>query len=215
MEAIEITVEERSEKGKGSGNRLRRSGKVPAVVYAGGKPSQMVVLDQIEFNRQIDGKRLGQLYKFKSSSKELGGQLALVKEIQMEPIKDKVLHLDFIAVDALKPIKVTVALETTGESPSVKLGEAVLNVSVHEIEIECLPTSIPSSIAVDISQLTLGTSIHARDLKLPEGVTLRSDPELTLVSAIQKRAEEEAAPAAATAAAPETAAPAVAAPAKK
>lgn len=214
MEAIEITVEERADKGTSAGRRFRRSGQVPAVVYGAGKDSQMIVVDELAFNKSLAGRGPGQLLKFKSSNKTLSGQLALIKDIQIEPIKDKLLHLDFLAVDENKPIRVLVAVEVTGESPEVKAGEAILNMNTHEIEVECLPTKIPSAILVDISKLALGHSIHARDLELPEGVKLKSDPSLSVVSAVQKMAEEAAAPAVpaadAAAATPAAGAPAAA-----
>lgn len=190
MEAIEITVEERSERGTAAGERLRRDGKVPAVVYQNGAATQPVTLLTVDYRRSVSGKSAGQLYKFKSSSKSLEGRLALVKDLQIEPIKGQIQHLDFQTVDANKPIRVFIALELTGESAPVKLGEAILNVSIHELEIECLPTNIPSAVYADISSVTLGHSLHAKDVAMPEGTKLVSDPELPIVSVVAKKAEE-------------------------
>jgi large subunit ribosomal protein L25 len=211
MEAIELALEERTERGTSAGNRLRRSGQVPAVIYEAGTSNFPVSVSETDYRKVVSGKSAGQLYKIVSSSKSLSGRLALVKDRQIEPIKGQIQHLDFLAVDENKPIVISVALEMEGESPSVKLGEGILNVSVHELEIECLPTKIPSSLHVDISTASLTHSIHARDVKLPEGTKLVSDPDLSIVSIMLKKAEEvvEAAPAAA---APVAAAGAKAAP---
>ena len=141
--------------------------------------------------------------------------MALVKDLQVEPIKGEIQHLDFQAVDENKPIRVSIALELTGESAPVKLGEGILNVSIHEIEIECLPTQIPAAIYVDISSVTIGHSLHASDIVLPANTKLVSDPELSIVSVSAKKAEEETpAPAAAAATAAAPAAGKAAAPAK-
>jgi large subunit ribosomal protein L25 len=133
-----------------------------------------------------------------------------VKDLQIEPIKGQIQHLDFLAVDEKKPIKVFVALEIRGECPSVKLGEGILNVSVHELEVECLPTQIPSVLYADVSSVTLGHSLHARDIVLPEGTKLVSDPDISVVGVALKKAEEivEAAPVAAAATPAAGAAPA-------
>jgi large subunit ribosomal protein L25 len=210
MEAIELALEERQEKGTAAGARLRRAGKVPAVVYEGGSSNFPVVLAEIDYRRFVSGKSAGQLYKFVSSSKALSGRLALVKDLQIEPIKGQIQHLDFLAVDEKKPIKVFVALEIRGECPSVKLGEGILNVSVHELEVECLPTQIPSVLYADVSSVTLGHSLHARDIVLPEGTKLVSDPDISVVGVALKKAEEivEAAPVAAAATPAAGAAPA-------
>lgn len=213
MEAIELALEERIEKGTAAGERLRRAGKVPAVVYEGGSSNMPVVLTESDYRKFVSGKSAGQLFKIVSSSKSLSGRIALVKDLQIEPIKGQIQHLDFLTVDENKPIKIFVALELTGESPAVKLGEGILNVSVHELEIECLPTKIPSLIHVDITSATLLHSIHAKDIKLPEGTKLVSDPELSIVSIMVKKAEEVVAPVvAAVAAAPAAGAKGAAAP---
>ncbi len=151
----------------------------------------MIVLATQDYKKQISGRSTGQLYKFKSESKGLNGQLALIKDIQVEPIHDLVLHMDFLLVDEKKPIRVQVALEVVGECPAVKLGEALLNLSVHELEIMTLPTKIPSRLTVDVSGLTIGHSIHAGEVVLPEGAKLMTDPDLSVVSAMIKKAEEE------------------------
>ena len=190
MEAIELALEERMEKGTAAGDRLRRAGKVPAVVYEGGNSNFPVVLAESDYRRFVSGKSAGQLYKIVSSSKSLSGRLALVKDLQIEPIKGQIQHLDFLAVDENKPIKVFVALEMSGECAAVKLGEGILNVSVHELEVECLPTKIPSSLHVDISKATLLHAVHVRDLLLPEGTKMVSDLDISIVSVMVKKAEE-------------------------
>lgn len=207
MEAIEIQVEERAVVGSNSSIKLRKSGVVPAVVYAGGKDPQLAQVTATEFSRRISGRGTSQLFKIKSQKKGLNGQLVLVKDVQIEPIHDEILHLDFLALDESKSIRVDVPIELTGESPDVKAGEAILNQSTHSLEIECLPTEIPKVLVVDISALKLGDSVHAGEVSLPSGAKLKNDPKMPVVSIVHKREEEVAAPVAAAATA-EGAAPA-------
>lgn len=194
MEAIVIKVEERNECGGGVGYRMRRDGKIPCVVYGEGKPGAMIAVSQYDYDKVIRGCGSTQLFKFESAAKTLDGQLALIKDVQVEPIKDKVLHLDFLAVSAEHRIVVEVPIEIVGDCVDVKSGEGVLNFSLREIEIEALPTAIPKSIAIDVTGMAIGDSVHARDLKLPEGSKLKSDAELSVLSITHKKEEVVAAP---------------------
>src|SRR5262249_34105776 len=116
------------------------------------------------------------------------------KSVQMEPVKEKVLHVDFLSVHEGHRITVTVPIELTGEAEAVKLGLMILNQTLYEAELECLPTEIPDSLVVDISNLTPGHTIHAREIPLPENARLKSDADLTVVTLLE-RSEEEVAPA--------------------
>lgn len=209
MEALEITIEERTELGTRAGERMRKAGRIPAVVYSGGKPARLVSVDLTDYRKTIRGNGPTQLFKFKSKEQALSGKLALVKEVQVEPIKDTVLHLDFLALEEGHRITIAVPVKLVGESPSVKAGEAVLNFSLHELEIECLPTEIPRSLPIDISTLTIGHSLHAGDVPLPAGAKLKSDKSLAIVGVAHKKEEvletkpaEAAAPVEGAAAAP-------------
>jgi large subunit ribosomal protein L25 len=207
VEAIALEIEERESIGSLAAKKSRKNGVIPAVIYSRGSAAKMLQIKESSYIKQAYGRGPTQLFTLTSGNKVFNGQLALIKDIHREPIKDKVLHIDFLAVSADYRITVNVPLELRGESPAVKLG-AVLNQSAHEIEIECLPTEIPNMIVVDITKLTEDhPSIHARDVELPAGTKLKSDAGLSIVSAVKKREEEvkavaavEAAPAAGAAA---------------
>ncbi len=196
MEAIHIEVEARTKCGTASNRRLRSGGFIPAVVYTEGEQAKSLQVEAQQYRRIVLGKGATQLFTFKSKTKELDGLLTLIKETQIDPVKNAVLHVDFYAVTEGHRLTLTVPIVLTGECMPVKLGDAILNHQMHELEIECLPTDIPTAITVDISQLTLGHSIHARDVTLPPNVELKTDPDMTVVSAIHKKdeVEEAAAP---------------------
>ncbi len=207
MELKDLEIEPRTELGRLAVGRLRRTGFVPGVIYSTGLPATSIVVKELQFSRVVTGSVSTQLFRLKSANSELDGQMALVKSIQREPKKDLVLHVDFLAVSEGHRITVTVPLELFGEVAAVKLGEMILNQTLYELELECLPTEIPAQIRFDVSSLREGVSFHVKDLTLPEGVTLKSDPSLTVVTLAQKSEEEvaaktaEAAPVAADAAA--------------
>ncbi|MCC6953526.1 MAG: 50S ribosomal protein L25 [Deltaproteobacteria bacterium] len=211
MDAITLNLEERNVKGGSAADRLRREGFIPAVVYGRKTENKLAKISDREFNKSRAGRGISQLYRFKSESKDLDGQLALIKDSQYEPLKGRTTHIDFLAISEDQSIALEVPISIVGESPSVKAGDAILNQSVHEIRIECIPSKIPGSIIVDISALMLGQSIHAGGLTLPDGVKLKSDEELNIVSVVHKKEEEIGGQAAAAATAAEGAAAAPAA----
>lgn len=215
METIEVNIEERTDSGSSASRRLRAQGLIPAVVYSKGQGAQMVALSSQEYVKRVLGCGPTQLFRFKSKEAKLNGTLALIKDIDIEPIKDKVRHLDFLSVSAETRVIIAVPIELQGENALIKGGDAILNQSIRELQVECFPTNIPRALAVDISGLVIGKGIHAKDVKLPEGVSLKSDGELAVVSVAHKKEVVEEKPVEAAApvegeavAAPGTAAPA-------
>jgi large subunit ribosomal protein L25 len=124
--------------------------------------------------------------------------VVLVKELQRDPVSARALHADFYAVDLEQAIQVAVPIHVKGTAPGVTNG-GILDHALRELQIECLPRAIPDQILVDVSQLEIGMSLHVRDLVLPEGVKLMSDPDLSVVSVVVPAALEEEAAAAAPA----------------
>lgn len=211
MEAIEIGLETRSEVGKSLLKGLRATGQVPGVVYSEGKEATNISLSAREFKKYVTGASHSQIFRFKSSDKNLDGQISLVKDMQIDPISESPIHVDFYALHEGHKITLSVPVNLIGFSLAVKQGSIILNQTIYELEVECLPSAIPSSLELDISSLDEGVSLHASDVKLPEGVKLKSDAKLSLVSALSKADIEEA-----PASKPSEATPAAAAaPAKK
>ncbi len=169
---MKVVAYERSVQGTGASRRLRNSGKTPGIIYGGTEAPQAVELDH---NALFHALRK-EVFHSSILDIEVGGkvQKALLRDYQMHPFKPLVLHIDFQRVDATQKIHMKVPLHFTGEevAPAVKTGGGVINHISNEIEILCLPADLPEFIAVDLSKIEVGTSIHAKDIVLPKGVTL-------------------------------------------
>ena len=219
MENFTIEVSERPTIGKASANRCRKEGFIPAVAYHKAEKPLAVQVPLKEFTALASKARRSQVFTFSSSVPSLNGKAAIVKEVQQDYLKGRVIHVDFQTLKDDEEITVEVPVKLVGEAPGVKNQGGVLAVVTHAVSVTCLPKYIPSAVTVDISALGLGQSIHADQLQLGEGVTLADDSTETIVSVVASRAEEEAKPAAeaATPAAAKAAAakaPAAKAPAK-
>lgn len=201
METRSINLEDRAQEGTSAVRNLRKTGQIPGVIYATGRESLSVLMNAHEFQMAARGARPTQLFKISSKNKSIDGKLSLIKAVQLEPVKGKVLHVDFLELKEGHRITVSVQLVLKGESAAVKENRAFLNQTAYEVDVECLPTEIPESVAVDITKLEEGGSLHASNVELPKGVTLKSLAGMTVVTAISMKAmiaaEEEAAAAAA------------------
>ena len=214
---MNFTAFERTLQGTGASRRLRISGKVPGIVFGAGEPA-MIELDHNALYFALKKEA------FHSSilEMELGSakQKVLLRDYQMHPWKQQVLHIDFQRVDETTRIRKKVPLHFSGEENSiaVKTDKCLVAHVSTEIEIECLATALPEFIAVDLSGLVKGQSLHATDLALPVGLKFvkhgKNNP--VIVAATPPKAEEEVAPVEAAAAAPakKAAAKKAAAPAK-
>jgi large subunit ribosomal protein L25 len=200
VENFTIEVSERATIGKASANRCRKEGFIPAVAYHKAEKPLAVQVPLKEFTALASKARRSQVFTFKSSVSSLNGKAAIVKEVQQDYLKGRVIHVDFQTLKDDEEITVEVPVKLVGESPGVKNQGGILAVVTHEVSVTCLPKYIPSAVTVDISSLALGQSIHAEQLVLGEGVTLADDASETIVSVVASRAEEEAKPAEAAAA---------------
>jgi large subunit ribosomal protein L25 len=209
VENFTIEVSERTELGKGGCNRCRKAGFIPGVAYHRADEAVAVQVPYKEFTMLAKKARMSQVFTFKSGNKALDGKAAIVKEVQQDYIKGKVLHVDFQTLKDDEEITVYIPVSLVGEAPGVKVQNGILTLVTHEVAVTCLPKNIPNQIPVDISALGLGQSIHASDLKLGAGVVLSDDPHETIVSVVAARtAEDEAKPAEGATAAPAAAEPA-------
>jgi large subunit ribosomal protein L25 len=201
---MKFTAFERSLQGTGASRRLRVAGKVPGIVYGAGTPATI----------ELDHNALYFALKkeaFHSSilEMEVAGkvQKVLLRDFQMHAWKQQVLHVDFQRVDEATRLRKKVPLHFEGEegSPAVKTDKCLVNHVQTELEIECLASQLPEFLQIDLSGLVKGQSLHASDLKLPEGIKVvkRGTLNPVIVSAtVPKVVEEEAAPAAPVVAAP-------------
>ena len=172
---------------------MRKGGDLPAVFYGAGKESTPISVSMIEFKKIWY--KAGESSTVKISTPE-GDVDALIHDVQVDPVSDEPIHVDFLVIDMNKKIEVGVALEFTGVSEAVKSGAGTLVKVLHEIEIEALPKDLPHALVVDISKLiTVDSQILVSDIKLPAGVTLITKANEVIASiSLQKEEKEEAAP---------------------
>jgi len=195
---------ERTKQGTGASRRLRITGRTPGIVYGGTSDPQNIELDHNALWHALKKEA------FHSSilEMELNGASSqvLLRDVQMHPFKQLVLHIDFQRVDANTTLHMKVPLHFSGEenSPAVKADGCLINHVINELDIACLPANLPESIRVDLSGLKKGTSLHLNDITLPEGVKAITHGKLNpvLVSVVEPAAEEIVAAPAAAAEAP-------------
>jgi large subunit ribosomal protein L25 len=193
---MKFTAFERSLQGTGASRRLRNAAKVPGIVYGAGTP-QMIELDHNALFFALKKEA------FHSSilEMELAGQSqkVLLRDFQMHAWKPIVMHVDFQRVDETTKLRKKVPLHFSGEegSPAVKTDHCLVSHVTTELEIECLATQLPEFVTVDLSGLTKNQSLHASDLKLPEGIKAvkHGTRNPVIVAVTTPKAEEEAAPA--------------------
>lgn len=163
----------RGNKGTSASRRLRRAGRVPAIVYGGNAEPLSIELDHNEIYHAVRKEEFhASILEMQLDGKPAGA--VLLRAVQWHPYKPQVLHVDFQRVDESQRITTKVPLHFLNAelSPAVKLAGAVITHPVTEIEIACLPGNLPQAIEVDLSNLVGGAVLHASDLKLPMGVTL-------------------------------------------
>jgi large subunit ribosomal protein L25 len=173
---------------------LRRSGKIPAVLYGPKTPSVALELDKKDFSARVALAEGSHLVRLKSSVPALAEKVALVKEMQFHPISGDVTHADLYEVDLAARIQVQVPLRFVGKAAGVTRG-GILQPIVREIEVECLPLDIPAFFNVDVSALDIGDSIHVEEIQMPEGVISVFESNFAVVTVVTPTVEE--APAAA------------------
>lgn len=192
MQMIDLEAKVREADGTRRARRIRRAGNVPANVYGHGiKPVS------IEVNLRILQKalhtRAGEnvLLNLKLDGASLKETTCRVKDIQHNPVTDQIDHVDFTLISLTEKIQVKIPLVVrhADDAAGVKEG-GVLNIIHHEIEVECLPTHIPEKIDIDVKDMKMGDLLHAKELKLPEGVVTTLDADEVVV-ALQAPEEEK------------------------
>ena len=190
MERISITAEKRDEKGTGAARALRRDDMIPAVLYREGK-SVPIKLPKKEM-KTFFNKTLGVQAIVNLQFTDGDNKLALVKDYQIDPTKRELLHADFFEVSLTEKVKLSLNIIPVGEPVGVKRDGGILQHVLREIEIECLPDSIPANVEIDITELEIGQSFHVSNLKLEEGVEILTDPEEVIITIVAPVIEEVA-----------------------
>jgi large subunit ribosomal protein L25 len=172
---VVVIAEPRSERGSGPAGRLRREGRLPAVVYGMGGEATSVTVPTHDVDL-ILGKGVNSLITLRFDGKD---QLALARQVQRDPVRGDLVHIDFVRVDVDVAIAADVALVLTGEPEGVRSG-GLLDQQVFSLPVEAKPNAIPASFEFDVSHLELGGQLRVGELTLPEGVTITLEPDTLL-----------------------------------
>ncbi|MCF6199414.1 MAG: 50S ribosomal protein L25/general stress protein Ctc [Hyphomicrobiaceae bacterium] len=189
-EINELNATSRKSAGKGAARAIRREGRVPAVIYGDNKEPEAISLDFVDVLKAMNtGMFLSTVYDVNID----GGAMARVipRDIQVDPVKDFPMHVDFLRIKKNARIVVEIAVNFLNEEecPGLKAGGA-FNVVRHEIEVSCPADAIPESIDLDVGSLEIGTTLHASDLKLPGNIELTiTDRDFSIVSVVGQMAE--------------------------
>jgi large subunit ribosomal protein L25 len=188
MEKVVILAEKRDVIGK-KVKVLRREGKLPAVIYGHGIDPISIVLDARSSSRTLAGASSSTLITIELEGRQYP---TLVREKQLDFIRNTLIHVDFLAVSMTEKITASVGVRVEGEAPAVKEFGAILVTGLTELEVECLATDLPESFTVDVSELAeISAGVYVRDVIAPEGVEILSDSEEMIVVATAMAAEEE------------------------
>lgn len=187
--SIVIKSEKRQGLGSNAARRLRAQGFVPAVLYGESMESQPLVLskkDIVQILRLESGENT--IFKVAVDSDEYD---AMIKELQVDPATDELLHADLIRISMDKPVRVTVPIIHRGDPVGVKTEGGFIDFVTREVEVECLPRDIPESLTIDISELHINQSFKAENIAVPAGVRLITEPATVIVLVSMPHKEEE------------------------
>lgn len=193
MDFIELHGILREERGKEQNKKLREQGFVPVIVYKRGEETVSLKIDNRNLLKALRTEA-GENVIIKlhvDGAKKKKERTVVVKEIQKDPIKDNLLHVDFQEISLTETLKVKAPITAKGEAIGVKQDGGVLQHVLWEMDLECLPINIPEKIEIDISMLKIGDAVHVKDIKPPEGVKILNDPEGVVFSVEHPKKVEE------------------------
>ena len=196
-----VRAETGRELGTRPSRRLRRAGRVPAVVYGMGSAPLTVSVDQTDLRVALNTD--AGLNALITLDVDGGRQLSIVKDLQRHPVRREVLHVDFLRIDPDREVEVDVPLVLTGDAKKVTQASGMVDQVMHHLPVLAKPADIPSEVTADVSDLEVGSSLRVSDIELPSGVTPAGDRDATFAVGLitrstkeylrQQKAEEEAA----------------------
>ncbi len=191
MEQINLKATVRQEKGKSAMKKLRHGGRLPAVVYHRGESPVEISLEAKEFSRIARSAGGENILINLTIDKDKKGKArpVIVKEIQHDPVRRDILHVDFNEISMNEKLTIDVEIVAIGEPIGVKQDGGMLDHALRMIKIQCLPADIPKHIEVEVSGLALNQSIHVSDLKLSDKIKVLNDPD-TLLLQVKKHEEK-------------------------
>lgn len=165
MKEISIAAKVRSEAGKGSSRRTRRNGFIPGIVYGPETKPVSVIVDEKEFRSSMKGVGGTSIIDLNVDGKH---RKVVLRDVQRDPVTSKVIHVDFHAISMNRPINVSIPIRYEGTPVGVKTDGGIMQVTMRDLDISCLPANIPEDLRVDVSELHIGDSIHVKDISIPE-----------------------------------------------
>ncbi|MDR1353175.1 MAG: 50S ribosomal protein L25 [Treponema sp.] len=189
MSQVVFEARERAGAGSADARRVRRAGRIPAVIYGRSGSAVAIDLNALEFTAGVKGISGSTIVKVNVSGKPVD---AFVKDTQRNILNGQILHVDFYQVESDKLLRARVPVHVEGNPVGVRNG-GIFESPLHEIEVECLPGNLPERIIVDVSALDVNQSIHVRDLALGDGVRLISGSDQVVALVKFAKAEESAA----------------------
>ncbi len=190
MEA-KLNLLRRGESGKGAARKLRRSGRVPGVIYGGADEPVMVSMEAREALQLFRSIPVDNTVLQLSLDGEAGREQALVREVQVHPCRTELLHVDFLRIQRGVPIEVHVPVHLVGLPDGVRNEGGILDQVAHDIIVKCIPSLIPEAIEVDVTHLGVGDVLRAGDVEMPEGVDNLVDPERMICGVATARVDLE------------------------
>ena len=190
-QTVQLTAEARTAAGKGAARKARARRQVPAVIYGHGRDTQALALDAQALEQALTGvEPASTVIQLTIAGKAVK---TLIREIQRHAIRPDIIHVDFYEIHADEKVTLKVPVHLVGTPDGVRNAGGVLDQVTREVEIEVLPEHIPSRVELDVTALTIGHSLHVRDLAIPNA-TILDDADVTIATVVPPRAEEVAAP---------------------
>jgi large subunit ribosomal protein L25 len=177
MKEIPIAASLREDSGKGSARQLRRGGQIPAVLYGPEIEPLNITIEERDLRTAMKAAGSSAIYDLTVDGRK---NKVIVREIQRDPITSRVIHIDLLAISMVKPISISVPIDFVGTPRGVKTDGGIMQVTMRELDVSCLPTDIPDTIEVDVADLGIGDSVHVRDLTLDK-VKILSEARRTMV----------------------------------
>ncbi len=181
MGLVNLNIHPRSTSGKNANRRSRAAGRVPAVVYGNDRTSENLALDAYEFKTAMT-KLHGRSAIFSLLQEGVEDEhIALMREVQRNPVTDEVLHVDFYEIPRGQEVVVAVQVSVIGMNADVKSGEGSVALSLDAIELSCRPSQLPEVIEIDITEMVLNDKVFVKDVKVPVGEIV-TDPEMLVLN---------------------------------
>ncbi|TLN19698.1 50S ribosomal protein L25 [bacterium] len=187
---VELSVSLKTDTGKGAARKVRATGKVPGIIYGCETTPTMISCEERELVKALSTSAGRNVFiRFRCDDADVNGTRALIKELQVHPLKRRFVHADFYKLDPNRPIHAAVPVRVEGTSVGVKLG-GILQLASRQLEVSCLPDNLPEAIVIDVTELRLGHSIHISDLTPPAGVTFLESPKQAVVAVVSPTDDE-------------------------